>query len=61
MLPMILKIISSISVELKITPVIKVRKNSSIKKNINCIPQKTICIRTAIKDKTMEEKTWIWI
>ncbi len=26
--------------ELKITPVIKVRKNSSIKNNINCIPRK---------------------
>ena len=43
--------------ELKITPVIKVRKTSSIKNNTNCTPRKTICIRTVQRYKTMEEKT----
>jgi len=43
--------------ELKITPVIKVRKNSSIKNNINCMPRKAIHIRTIQGHETLEEKT----
>ncbi len=45
--------------ELKIMPVIKVRKNSSIKNNINCIPRKLSVIEQ-FKDITMEEETQVW-
>jgi hypothetical protein len=43
---------------LKITPVIKVRKNSSIKNNTNCTPRKLSVIQQL--DDLKRWKTWIW-
>ena len=45
--------------ELKITPAIKVRKNSSIKNNINCMPRKLSVIGTVQGHEAMEEKTQV--
>ena len=41
---------------LKVIPVIKVRKNSSIKNNTNCMPRK-LSVSEQLRYKTMEEKT----
>ena len=41
--------------ELKITPIIKVRKNSSIKNNINCMPRK-LSVLQQFKDITRWKK-----
>ena len=43
--------------ELKTTPAIRVRKNSSIKNNVNCIPRKLSVVEQFKDYETMEEKT----
>ena len=46
--------------ERKITPVIKVRKNSSVKNNAKCIPRKLSVIQQLRSIKRLKKKHRLW-